>query len=249
MNHYNYKITNSQTGEFYVGVRSCKCDISEDPYMGSSSVWTKDYIKEHKDVLKKEILEVFETRKLANGGEVKLLKSVEHNPLCINKYFDYTPDVTGTKQTPEWIAKRCKSGELANMYGKHHTEETKRRISETLKGREITQEHRAKIAKAITGIHRSIETRAKISQCKQKTYVIYDMETKQEFIGKILEFLALHPDKHYRAQGFRDAACGKIAKYKQYLVRAANESDLVRKSGEFGETLEVDNPDGSLGSK
>ena len=41
----------------------------------------------------------------------------------------------------------------------------------------------------------------------------------------------------------------KIAKYKQYLVRAANESDLVRKSGEFGETLEVDNPDGSLGSK
>lgn len=105
MNHYNYKITNSQTGEFYVGVRSCKCDVSEDPYMGSSSVWTKDYIKKHKDVLKKEILEVFETRKLANGGEVKLLKSVEHNPLCINKYFDYTPDVTGTKQTPEWIAK------------------------------------------------------------------------------------------------------------------------------------------------
>lgn len=53
MNHYNYKITNSQTGEFYVGVRSCKCDVSEDPYMGSSSVWTKDYIKKHKDVLKK----------------------------------------------------------------------------------------------------------------------------------------------------------------------------------------------------
>lgn len=41
----------------------------------------------------------------------------------------------------------------------------------------------------------------------------------------------------------------KIAKYKQYLVHAANERDLVRKSGEFGETLEVDNPDGSLGSK
>ncbi len=61
MNHYNYKITNSQTGEFYVGVRSCKCSIEDDPYMESSSVWTKDYIKEHKNVLKKEIVEVFET--------------------------------------------------------------------------------------------------------------------------------------------------------------------------------------------
>lgn len=136
--------------------------------MGSSSVWTKDYIKEYKNVLKKEIVEVFETRKLAKGGEVKLLKSVEHNPLCINKYFDYTPDVSGTKQTPEWIAKRCKSGILANMCGNHHTEETKKRISETLKGREITPEHRDKIAKAITGIHRSEETKAKISQRGQK---------------------------------------------------------------------------------
>lgn len=79
--------------------------------------------------------------------------------------------------------------------------------------------------------------------------MIYDINTKQEFVGKILEFLKLHPNENYRAQGFRDAACGKIAKYIQYLVHAANKSDLIRKSGEFGETLEVDNPDGSLGSK
>ena len=70
MYHYNYKITNTQTKEFYIGVRSCECEIENDPYMGSSSVWTKIYIKEHKDVLKKEILEVFKTRKLANAGEV-----------------------------------------------------------------------------------------------------------------------------------------------------------------------------------
>lgn len=144
MNHYNYKITNTLTGEFYVGVRSCKGAIEDDKYMGSSSVWNKAYIKEHKDVLRKEILETFETRKLANGGEVKLLKSVENNPLCINKYFGYTPDLSGTKQSPEWIKKRCKSGKLANMYGKHHTESVKKQISETLKGREITPSHREK---------------------------------------------------------------------------------------------------------
>lgn len=249
MKHYNYKITNIETGEFYVGVRSCKCEIKDDKYMGSSSVWTKAYIKDHKDVLKKEILEVFETKKLANGGEIKLLKEVENNPLCINKYFDYTPDMTGVKQTPEWIAKRCKSGELANMYGKHHTEEVKKQISETLKGREITQEHRDKIAKAITGIKRSEETKKKVSLARQKTYVIYNILTKEEFIGKILEFLELHPNENFRAQGFRDAACGKISKYKNYLVRAANESDLIRKSGKNGEPPEVDNPVGSTGNE
>ena len=59
MYHYNYKITNISTGEFYIGVRSCKCSIEEDSYMGSSSIWNKIYVKEHKDKLKKEILEVF----------------------------------------------------------------------------------------------------------------------------------------------------------------------------------------------
>ena len=47
---YHYNIS---TGEFYIGVRSCKCSIEEDSYM--------EQVKEHK--LKKEILEVFPTRK------------------------------------------------------------------------------------------------------------------------------------------------------------------------------------------
>lgn len=101
MYHYNYKITNIKTGEFYIGVRSCKCAIIEDKYMGSSTVWTKLYIEEHKQDLKKEILQTFMTRKEANDGEVALLKSYQNDKLCINCYFNYTPDVTGTKQTPE----------------------------------------------------------------------------------------------------------------------------------------------------
>ena len=49
--NYTYKITNIKTKEFYVGVRSCDCEIECDKYMGSSSIWTKLYIKEHKDDL------------------------------------------------------------------------------------------------------------------------------------------------------------------------------------------------------
>lgn len=41
MKHYLYKITNIETNQYYVGVRSHK-DPNIDKYMGSSSIWTKD---------------------------------------------------------------------------------------------------------------------------------------------------------------------------------------------------------------
>lgn len=248
MNHYTYKITNTKTNEFYVGVRSCKYAIEDDKYMGSSSVWTKSYIKENKDVLKKEIIEVFETRKLANGGEIQLLKLVESDPLCINLYFDYTPDVSGIKQTPEHIAKRIHSGEQASFYGHHHSEETKKIISEKMKERIMTETHKERISKALKGKMKSAEHLKNLSKAKQKTYVIINKVTGYEFIGKILEFIELHPEEELRAQSFRDAACGKRPFYKHYLIRAATDSDISRKLGKNGETLEVDNPVGSLGS-
>lgn len=248
MNHYTYKITNVKTNQFYVGVRSCKCAIEDDKYMGSSSIWTKSYIKANKDVLKKEIIETFETRKLANGGEIQLLKSVEGNELCINKYYDYTPDMTGTKQTSEHIAKRIHSGEQASFYGHHHSDETKKIISEKMKERIITETHKERISKALKGKIKSEEHLKNLSKAKQKTYVITDILTGNEFIGKILEFIDLHSEEELRAQSFRDVACGKRSFYKHYLVRAATNSDISRKSGKNGETLEVDNPVGSLGS-
>ena len=96
-NHYNYRIVNIKTKEFYIGVRSCSCNIEDDPYMGSSSIWTKLYIKEHASDLQKIIIKVYNSRREANAGEVELLLEEFKNPLCINRYFDYTPDMTGTK--------------------------------------------------------------------------------------------------------------------------------------------------------
>ena len=42
-------------------------------------------------------------------------------------------------------------GENHPMYGKHHTEETKKKLSETLSKRIITDEHKANISKASKG--------------------------------------------------------------------------------------------------
>lgn len=248
MNHYNYKITNRKTNEFYIGVRSCKCPIEEDPYMGSSSIWNKIYVKEHKDDLVKEILETFETRKLANGGEVKRLKEVKDNPKCINRYFDYTPDVTGTKQTPEWIEKRKMFGEKNGMFGKHHTEESKRKISEKLKGRVVSEETKKKIGDFHRGKVYGEETRNKISKAHQKVRKIENVKTGEIVIMSLTEFCKTHPECN---PNYMRTYCNSGWIYhKTYKITncEASNGDISSKSGENGKSPEVDNSVGSIGS-
>ena len=247
--NYNYRIVNIRTKEFYIGVRSCDCEISEDKYMGSSSVWNKLYIKEHKEELVKEILEIFPTRKEANAREVELLKIYENNPLCINKYFDYTPDMTGTKQTPEWIEKRKLFGERNGMFGKHHTEETKRKLREALTGKTHTEEAKKKIGDFHRGKKYSKETRDKISKARQKIRHIVNIHTGETWDISITEFIKLFPEENFNANTMRKAAQEGHIYRKTYKISAATISDDSRKLGKNGENLEVDNPVGSNGSE
>lgn len=234
--NYTYKITNTITNEFYVGVRSCDCEINEDKYMGSSSIWTKLYIKEHLKDLKKEILEVFPTRKLANGGEVQLLKSVQNNPLCINKYFDYTPDMTGIKQTPEWIEKRKMFGEKNGMFGKHHTEETKKKISESLKNKTFTEEHKKKIGDAHRGKIVSEETRKKLSKSRQKIRHIENVITGESWNMSIQEFIEMFPEKLCKYSAMKMALHDGHLYKKIYKITNVASENSDEKSGENGET-------------
>ena len=249
--NYTYKITNIKTKEFYVGVRSCDCEIEDDKYMGSSSIWTKLYVKEHKSELVKEIIDIFETRKLANKAEVELLKSVENDPLCINQYFDYTPDMTGTKQTPEWIEKRKMFGERNGMFGKHHSEETKEKISKSLKGRKLTEEHKEKIRQAELGRVISKESREKISKAKSKIRHIENIITKECWDISITEFIKMFPNKNFNANSMRKAAQQGCIYKKTYRITECVAPELVsgEKSGENGEPPEMDNPVGSSGSE
>lgn len=250
MYHYNYKIINVKTNEFYVGVRSCKCLIEEDKYMGSSSVWTKLYIQEHKEDLKKEIIATFETRKQANDGEVKLLKLYKKNPLCVNCYFDYTPDLTGTKQTLEWIEKRKMFGERNGMFGKHHTKETKKAMSEKLKGRVVSKEAREKIGNFHRGKIYSEDTRNKISKAHTLYWNIKNIKTGEVLEHVTLkEFYSMH-EGEFKLHSLQSAASGGNLFHKTYIITKCEAfiNDNDSKLGENGEHPEVDNPVGSLGS-
>lgn len=260
MKHYLYKITNIQTTQFYIGVRSSK-DPENDKYMGSSSIWTKTWIKENKEFLKKEILDKsFLDRNSANLAEVELLKKYKDDKLCINCLFDIIPSHLGRKQSEEWVKKRIKSGEQANMYGKYHTEQTKQQISSSLKGRIISEETKEKIGNA----HRNkiISEEQKIKQSETMKKKIASGEIKKSYKPIIVENLEsgliehfegckLFSDKYNLNYGSVKSSLRKgtiyLKKYK--ITYAASVGDNCRKSGEHGEYPEKDNPVGSLGSE
>lgn len=59
-------------------------------------------------------------------------------------------------------------GENHYLYGKHHTEKTKQKISKTLKGKTLTKEHRKKISKATKGKNNPFYGKTHTKKIKQK---------------------------------------------------------------------------------
>lgn len=251
MNHYIYKILNIETQQYYIGVRSCKCEIKDDPYMGSSQIWNKQYIKDNKTILNKEILEVLETRSIANEREVFNLKLHEQDPLCINTLYDIIPSHLDEKQSEEHINKRKMIGEKNGMYGKHHSEETKQKISKTLKGRVVSEEARKKIGDFNRGKVVSEETRNKLSKARSKIRKITNIISGEVIIDTLPNFCSDKPELN--PVNMRYAANKGCVYHKTYKIEnIENDAAFIgndnRTLGEHGETLEVDNPVGSLGS-
>lgn len=85
-NHYIYKITNLIDGHYYIGKRSCSCEVEKDTrYMGSGTRILSAIYKYRIENFKKEILHCFESEADAYKKEAELvtLKEVQ-DPLCYN---------------------------------------------------------------------------------------------------------------------------------------------------------------------
>lgn len=81
--HYTFKVTNLETGEFHVGVRSFYGDPELDVYRGSSK-WIMDMVGRGIP-LHREVLEVFDNEVEAQAAELRLFREVMADPLCRNE--------------------------------------------------------------------------------------------------------------------------------------------------------------------
>lgn len=112
--HYVYKLIDVNTGQFYIGSRTCECNPEEDNYMGSPYTWKPIMENLSKEIIKDD----FETREEAIEYESNLIgeninDQLNENYHIPNKGF-HCQGITGSSH---W------------MYGKKHTEETKMKMS------------------------------------------------------------------------------------------------------------------------
>ena len=143
---YIYKITcteGSFFGRFYIGQRKWSGDISKDKYKGSGKI-LKDYYKKYPKAYIKEILATAESSEELDQLEKDYIHPHLHHPECLN------------------------INEGGNhCYDYHISEESRKRLSEALKGRKAWNKGLKLPPSHMKGKHHSEETRKKISEKKK----------------------------------------------------------------------------------
>lgn len=169
---YLYKTTNLINGKIYIGVHKSRC--SEDSYMGSGKLLISAIEKYGIENFEKTILEYFDNAESMYAREKEI----------VNEEFLSRVDVYNIKCGGdggfEWINK---SG-IGGFAGRKHTDETRKKLSEAIKGRkrpdlsaankkrstESWQKHGESMSKALSGKKKSETHKQKISEAVSRNW-------------------------------------------------------------------------------
>jgi hypothetical protein len=148
--HYVYRLTHVPTGRWYVGIRSCACDPSADPYLGSGKA-LKALPREE---LSKRVLVIVETREEAARIEAQLVGSSEiADPMCLNLIAGGGAKAEKSQSTRALLREASLSLWQDPDYRRRalhaiRAPERRARISQALAGRTFTDEARARMSAA-----------------------------------------------------------------------------------------------------
>lgn len=185
---YVYKLTNKDTGQFYIGYRFAnKLPASQDfgiEYRSSS----KAIIKEQFNQYNQEIIVEFysEDREEASISaywyEQGLIKQYFKDPLCLNENYQDKETSKGIFRRTGLITEAHRTNmSTAQRNKKPASNIARKRMSEFQKGRLKTEEHRAKISEANRG---KIPSQKTIDKMKA-TKAIMSEERKREISNRI----------------------------------------------------------------
>jgi len=162
--NYCYIITDLRNNKQYVGDRSCNCDPKKDKYSGSGVLLNKEKRKYPKENFNKEILEFFETKKEAFNAQEKYINLYKTHV----SQGGYNISLKGGCGVKECHSEETKRKISNSEKGRIQSEETKRKISISMKNLPPrSKEWSDKISKANKGKgkpHHSEETKKKISK-------------------------------------------------------------------------------------
>jgi hypothetical protein len=166
-----YLIINTQNGKGYVGCKQyligkAKTNSKWETYMGSSKYLKEDIKKIGKKHFRFEVIAEYINKRSLRYYEAHyqmkwdvLTATIEgtDEPAFYNSY------VGGKFYRP---VESYTIGEKHHMFGRKHTEETKKKISEMSKGRKHTEETKKKISKIRKGKKHTEESKKKMSEAQ-----------------------------------------------------------------------------------
>ncbi len=210
-----YKVTNKVNGKIYIGQTIKSLNVRRnrhisDALLDKSNAYFHNAIRKYgKKNFKWEIITEYNSIKELNDAEIRIIQ--EHNS------FENGYNLTCGGE-----------GKLGCKY--KHTEETKRKISESHLGKKrgkygkriggVSEETRRKLREAQTGKTHTKETRKKLSELRigsknpnAKRYIITTPEGEKIFVHGIMNFC-----KNYKKEKLHYKLLIRVAKgeYKQY---------------------------------
>jgi len=143
--HYIYKTTCLITKKYYIGMHSAY--TLDDGYLGSGKILRKSIRKYGKENHVREIIEFCKTREDLPIRESEIVnKALLADPLCINLILGGTSNIGGPR-TSGWKMPPMTDEHRANLTAarrnrKPASEETRKKMSDSHKGKVRTEEHK-----------------------------------------------------------------------------------------------------------
>lgn len=166
---YIYKTTNLINGKIYIGQH--KYGKNDKRYIGGGTLLKKSIEKYGKNNFKCEIIEELDSLKELNEREIYWISFYNSTDKNIGYNIERGGNLGPTSDSTKKKLSKALSGKNNPMYGKTSplkdkklSEESKKKISESLKGFKHTEETKKKMSKSHKGIIFSEEHRKKLSE-------------------------------------------------------------------------------------
>ena len=210
---YIYLITDTTNGMKYTGKHHYHIEGQLDPNYHGSGTIIKNIYKKRPETLKEEYIKTCYSEEEMCSDEqyyIKVFKTLWPNGYNLTEGGDGgIPSEETRKKMSE-----SRSSEKNPMFGKHHSDETKQKISRVHKGKQTSEETKKKLSSALKGRIMSDEHKKKIGEASKGRHHSEESKKKMSETKKGLQSGEKHPmfGKHHSEEAKKKMSLARKGK-------------------------------------